>query len=192
MCTLKHNLDAYLLSPGFEGQSWCSCLWAAIHYWWASWSVPIWLAISPLQDYHSSTPVHRNLCQMHFKNAHNWTQGDGVKETVTDWLNGLAANFYEKGIIKLVKHLDKCLNHNGDYIEKWTSVVPSSDTNIIWMNKVFFCLQQNRPYFKNDPCITYLAGKSCTRFTVLGVHNCATNESSFLWKWIHKKYILHH
>jgi hypothetical protein len=41
-----------------------------------------------------------------------------VKETITDWLNGLAAIFYEKGIVKLVQCLDKCLNRNGDYIEK--------------------------------------------------------------------------
>jgi histone-lysine N-methyltransferase SETMAR len=30
-----------------------------------------------------------------------------VKETVTDWLNGLAANFYDEGIVKLVQRLDK-------------------------------------------------------------------------------------
>jgi hypothetical protein len=37
-----------------------------------------------------------------------------VKETVTGWLNGLAAVFYDEGIIKLVECLDKCLNCNGD------------------------------------------------------------------------------
>jgi histone-lysine N-methyltransferase SETMAR len=41
-----------------------------------------------------------------------------VKETVTDWLSGLAADFYDKGIVKLVQNLDKCLNHSGDYVEK--------------------------------------------------------------------------
>jgi hypothetical protein len=39
---------------------------------------------------------------------------DGVKETVTEWLTGLAGKFYDKGIIKLVQHL----NSNKDYIEK--------------------------------------------------------------------------
>jgi hypothetical protein len=43
---------------------------------------------------------------------------DEVKETVIDWLNGPAANFYDKGTVKLVQRLDKCLNHNGDYAEK--------------------------------------------------------------------------
>jgi hypothetical protein len=40
-----------------------------------------------------------------------------VKETVTDWLNGLAVDVYDEGIVKLVQRLDKCLNCNGDYIE---------------------------------------------------------------------------
>jgi hypothetical protein len=33
-----------------------------------------------------------------------------VKETVTAWLNGLAAEFYDEGIVKLLSQLDKCLN----------------------------------------------------------------------------------
>jgi hypothetical protein len=41
-----------------------------------------------------------------------------VKETVTAWLNGLAAEFYDKGVVKLLSRLDKCLNLYGDYIEK--------------------------------------------------------------------------
>jgi hypothetical protein len=47
-----------------------------------------------------------------------WMAIDKVKETVTDWLNGLAADFYDKGIVKLVQHLDKCLNRNGGHVEK--------------------------------------------------------------------------
>jgi hypothetical protein len=41
-----------------------------------------------------------------------------VKETVAAWLNGLAAEFYDEGIIKLFSRLDKCLNLYGDYGEK--------------------------------------------------------------------------
>jgi hypothetical protein len=40
--------------------------------------------------------------------------GEEVQETVTDWLNGPAADFYDEGIVKLVQRLDKCLNRNGD------------------------------------------------------------------------------
>jgi hypothetical protein len=32
-----------------------------------------------------------------------------VKDTVTDWLNGLAADFYDEGIVRLVQRLEKCL-----------------------------------------------------------------------------------
>jgi hypothetical protein len=42
---------------------------------------------------------------------------EGAK-VVTDWLNGLAAAFYDEGISKLLQHLDKCLNRYGDYIRK--------------------------------------------------------------------------
>jgi histone-lysine N-methyltransferase SETMAR len=41
-----------------------------------------------------------------------------VKETDTAWLNGLAAEFYDEGIVKLLSRLDKCLNLYGDYVEK--------------------------------------------------------------------------
>jgi hypothetical protein len=43
---------------------------------------------------------------------------DELKETVTDWLNWLAADFYDERIVKLVQHLDKCLDRDGDYVEK--------------------------------------------------------------------------
>jgi hypothetical protein len=51
------------------------------------------------------------------KNAHRSTQAEEAKK-VTDWLIGLVANFCDEGIIKLMPHVDKCLNCNGDYIEK--------------------------------------------------------------------------
>jgi hypothetical protein len=57
--------------------------------------------------------------------------GKEVKETVMDWLNGLVADFYDEGIIKLVQCLDKCLNHNGNYAEKQTYVVSSTVITII-------------------------------------------------------------
>jgi hypothetical protein len=41
-----------------------------------------------------------------------------VKETVTAWLNGLAAKFYDEGIVKLLSRLDKRLNLYVDYVEK--------------------------------------------------------------------------
>jgi hypothetical protein len=40
-----------------------------------------------------------------------------VKETVTDWLNGLAADLYDERIVEFVQRLDKCLNRNRDYVQ---------------------------------------------------------------------------
>jgi hypothetical protein len=33
------------------------------------------------------------------------------------WLNGMAGDFYDEGIVQLVQRLDKSLNRNGDYVE---------------------------------------------------------------------------
>jgi hypothetical protein len=41
-----------------------------------------------------------------------------AKETITSWLNGLVADYYDERIVKLVQHLGKCMNHNGNYAEK--------------------------------------------------------------------------
>jgi hypothetical protein len=40
-----------------------------------------------------------------------------LKKTVKDWFNGLAADFYDAGIQKLVTRY-KCLNLHADYVEK--------------------------------------------------------------------------
>jgi hypothetical protein len=37
---------------------------------------------------------------------------------VNEWLQSQAAKFYDDGINKLVYRYDKCLNLNGDYVEK--------------------------------------------------------------------------
>ena len=42
----------------------------------------------------------------------------GMHHAVMDWLNSQAAVWYEEGISKLVSRYDKCLNVQGDYVEK--------------------------------------------------------------------------
>jgi hypothetical protein len=46
------------------------------------------------------------------------SKNEDVKEIFIDSLDGLAAKFYDKGIFRPVQHLDKLLNHNGDWVEK--------------------------------------------------------------------------
>jgi hypothetical protein len=41
-----------------------------------------------------------------------------VKRTVKDWFSGLATDFYDTGMQKLVTQRDKCLNLYGDFVEK--------------------------------------------------------------------------
>ena len=43
---------------------------------------------------------------------------DEVQEEVMTWFKGLAADFYDSGIQKLVPRLNKCLDIAGDYVEK--------------------------------------------------------------------------
>jgi hypothetical protein len=41
-----------------------------------------------------------------------------MKKMVKYWFNGLAADFYDAGMQKLVTQYDKCLNLHGNYVEK--------------------------------------------------------------------------
>jgi len=43
---------------------------------------------------------------------------DEVQEEVMTRFKGLAADFYDSGIQKLVPRLNKCLDNTGDYVEK--------------------------------------------------------------------------
>jgi hypothetical protein len=48
----------------------------------------------------------------------NFDDDDEVQEEVMTWFKGLATDFYDSGIQKLVPRLNKCLNNAGDYVEK--------------------------------------------------------------------------
>jgi len=41
-----------------------------------------------------------------------------VQEEVMTWFKGLAADFYDSRMQKLVPRLNKCLDNAGDYVEK--------------------------------------------------------------------------
>jgi hypothetical protein len=42
---------------------------------------------------------------------------DGLQHAVVDWLNRLAAGWYDVGISKLASRYDKCLYVESDYVE---------------------------------------------------------------------------
>jgi hypothetical protein len=53
-----------------------------------------------------------------FLGGSRFKSDEEVKDAVKEWLNGLTAEVYGKGIQKLVTRYDKCLNVGGDYVEK--------------------------------------------------------------------------
>jgi hypothetical protein len=55
----------------------------------------------------------------HYSNTEQFMPDGWRSEKITHWLNRLAANFHDEGFIKLAQQLDKCLNHNGDYLCIW-------------------------------------------------------------------------
>ena len=54
-----------------------------------------------------------------------------VKEVVTTCFASQAATFYDEGIQKLVQRCDKCLNNDGNYVEKWCTVC-TSNGNVLY------------------------------------------------------------
>jgi len=55
------------------------------------------------------------------KETSRWEMFDDdyeAQEEVMTWFKGLAADFYDSGIQKLVPRLNKCLDNAGDYVEK--------------------------------------------------------------------------
>ena len=56
-------------------------------------------------------PEDPHLGGMHF-------QTDKLKNEVENYLCNVAGEFYDKGIRKMPQRLQKCINHNGDYVEK--------------------------------------------------------------------------
>ena len=45
-------------------------------------------------------------------------EDDEVQEDVMTWFKGLAADFCNSGIQKLVPKVNKCLDNAGEYVEK--------------------------------------------------------------------------
>jgi len=63
-------------------------------------------------DYHLFPKLKEHLGGMRFHTD------DEVKEEVNRFLIGMAVEFYDLGIQKLAHRLPKCLDRNGDYVEK--------------------------------------------------------------------------
>ena len=65
-----------------------------------------------IRDFHLFLHLKKHLVGKKFDDD------DEVQEEVMTWFQGLAADFYDSGIEKLVPRLNKCLDNAGDYVEK--------------------------------------------------------------------------
>jgi histone-lysine N-methyltransferase SETMAR len=63
-------------------------------------------------DYHLFTEMKVWLCTQRFHTEVELMDG------VNNWLHNLAAPFFDEGLQKLVSRYDKCLNVDGNYVEK--------------------------------------------------------------------------
>ena len=63
-------------------------------------------------DYHLFGPLKQHLRGKHFRND------DEVKEAASEWLCSQPSEFYAEGIDKLIDRWDKCVQKEGDYVEK--------------------------------------------------------------------------
>jgi len=63
-------------------------------------------------DFHLFLHLKKHLARKKFDND------DEVQEEVMMWFKGLAADFCDSGIQKLVPRHNKCLDNAGDYVEK--------------------------------------------------------------------------
>jgi len=75
----------------------------------------------PAEIHKQIVAVYDNITNLHLKKHLAWKKfddDDEVQEEVMTWFKGLAADFYDLGIQKLVPRLNKCLDNAGDYVEK--------------------------------------------------------------------------
>ena len=49
--------------------------------------------------------------------GNRFSTNEEVKGEVEKWMNGLAGNYFEEGIKKLIHRFTTCIERNGDYVE---------------------------------------------------------------------------
>jgi hypothetical protein len=85
-------------------------------------------------------------------------------------------NWYDVGIQKLPLRLQKCIDRNGDYVEKWVHVQDSTDVSKIENKCLFYIFKHRRPYFWNYLRTTYIRM----------AHNI--NTHNLIFETLHERY----
>jgi hypothetical protein len=82
------------------------------HFNWELFDYPPYSPDLAPSDYHLFTyPKNWSLSQ-------RFNNNEELTEDVKTWLSSQAADFFDTGIQKLIPRYDKCLNSEGDYVEK--------------------------------------------------------------------------
>jgi len=84
-----------------------------------------------------------------------FTDDEDLQHAVMDWLNSQAAVWYEEGKSKLVSRYDKCLNVQGDYVEKWVKVCDKTRIFCFFSNINKYLCMAKRSLLSERP--TYIA-----------------------------------
>jgi hypothetical protein len=63
-------------------------------------------------DYHLFPELKKHLSGTHFRT------GEELKEEVLSYLRDAAGEFYDSDIKKMAHRMQKCIDLNGDYVEK--------------------------------------------------------------------------
>jgi hypothetical protein len=77
-----------------------------------SWSHPPYSPDVAPSDFHLFSPLKHHCSAEHFPD------NEAVEREVTTWFRQQPKEFYAAGFQGLVKRWDKCLNVQGDYVEK--------------------------------------------------------------------------
>jgi hypothetical protein len=63
-------------------------------------------------DYHLFGPLKNHL------RGHHYETDEAVQEAVRSWLRGAGADWYGRGIFKILQRRQKCIAREGDFVEK--------------------------------------------------------------------------
>jgi histone-lysine N-methyltransferase SETMAR len=66
----------------------------------------------PPPDYHLFGPVKDHLRGLHYET------NEAVQEAMRSWLREARTDFYRRGIFKILQRWQKCIDRDGDFVEK--------------------------------------------------------------------------
>ncbi|KAJ4447601.1 hypothetical protein ANN_09608 [Periplaneta americana] len=79
--------------------------------WDGLWAEPLSAPLPPLS-------LSLSLFKKFLSSGERFGNDEDLKTSVTRWFHSQAAEFYDRGIQKLIPRYDKCLNSDGGYVEK--------------------------------------------------------------------------